>query len=191
MGASAVRGRTRHGSSCFPDYHAHNTIFLAWTDDDERRANFRRTNCHHFCSTRPTVQKKVKEHAHEVDKYYFEAQQSDSEKHNNIIMWAMMGNASITLLKFAAYLKTGSNAMLSEAIHSLADSGNQSLLWLGARQAANPPDKRFRYGHGRAAYFWSLISALGIFCFGSGVTIYHGFTTLFDPHPIVCNSVEL
>ena len=85
----------------------------------------------------------------------------------------MMGNAAITVLKFGAAVKTGSSAMLSEAIHSLVDSGNQSLLWLGAKQAENAPDKRFRYGYGRAAYFWSLVSALGMFCFGSGITLYH------------------
>ncbi|CCI43012.1 unnamed protein product [Albugo candida] len=93
----------------------------------------------------------------------------------------MAGNTAITILKTVAWLKTGSSAMLSEAIHSLVDTGNQAILVLGLRQAAGVPDKKHQYGYGRAAYFWSLISALGIFWLGSGVTITHGMQCLINP----------
>nr|CCA18664.1 zinc transporter putative [Albugo laibachii Nc14] len=96
-------------------------------------------------------------------------------------MRAMAGNTAITILKTLAWLKTGSSAMLSEAIHSLVDTGNQAILVLGLRQAAGVPDKKHQYGYGRAAYFWSLISALGIFWLGSGVTITHGMQCLINP----------
>ena len=70
--------------------------------------------------------------------------------------------------------------MLAETIHSLVDTGNQGLLWLGARQAAGAPDRKHQYGYGRAAYFWSLVSALGMFWLGAGVTMSHGAGTLMD-----------
>lgn len=99
----------------------------------------------------------------------------------DVVVRAMIGNAAITVLKTLAWLKTGSSAMLSEAIHSLVDTGNQGLLILGLRQAAGVPDKKHQYGYGRAAYFWSLISALGIFWLGAGVTITHGVQSLLHP----------
>ncbi|RQM26120.1 hypothetical protein B5M09_002588 [Aphanomyces astaci] len=99
----------------------------------------------------------------------------------DMVFRAMAGNTLITALKLAAYLKTGSSAMLSEAIHSLVDTGNQGLLILGLRQASFQPDKKHQYGYGRAAYFWSLISALGIFWLGAGATVTHGIQTLVNP----------
>ncbi|CAH0490940.1 unnamed protein product [Peronospora farinosa] len=60
--------------------------------------------------------------------------------------------------------------MLSEAIHSLVDTGNQAILILGLKQASGVPDKKHQYGYVLAAYFWSLISALGIFCIDGWVS---------------------
>ncbi|CAI5718410.1 unnamed protein product [Hyaloperonospora brassicae] len=99
----------------------------------------------------------------------------------DVVLRAMLGNTLITTLKVLAWLKTGSNAMLSEAIHSLVDTGNQAILILGLKQASGVPDKKHQYGYGRAAYFWSLISALGIFWLGSGVTVVHGIQSLIEP----------
>ena len=98
-----------------------------------------------------------------------------------VLLYAMAGNGAITAMKTAAWCKTGSNAMLSEAIHSLVDTGNQGLLLLGFHQAGLAPDKRHQYGYGRAAYFWSLISALGMFTLGAGVIATQGFYSLYDP----------
>ncbi|CAI5717345.1 unnamed protein product [Peronospora farinosa] len=71
--------------------------------------------------------------------------------------------------------------MLSEAIHSLVDTGNQAILILGLKQASGVLDKKHQYGYGRAAYFWSLISALGIFWLGSGVAVVHGIQSILEP----------
>jgi len=101
---------------------------------------------------------------------------------------ALIGNSVITLLKFGVYFQTGSSAMLSEAIHTLADSGNQAFLLAGLAQSSNAPDKRFQYGYGRAAFFWALISAIGMFWTGAGVTIFHGGYALMHP---MNHSVEM
>jgi len=94
---------------------------------------------------------------------------------------ALLGNSVITLLKFGVWMQTGSSAMLSEAIHTLADSGNQALLLAGLMQSSNAPDGRFQYGYGRAAFFWALVSALGMFWTGAGVTLFHGGYNLLHP----------
>jgi zinc transporter 9 len=97
------------------------------------------------------------------------------------VMRALIGNTFITLLKFGVYLRTGSAAMLSEAVHTLVDSGNQAILLVGIRQMSNTSDKRHPYGYGRAAYFWGLVSALGMFWVGSGVSFIHGVNELLHP----------
>lgn len=116
----------------------------------------------------------------DINKVYFPGKAFRSTS-RDVVFRAMAGNTAIMLLKVAAWLKTGSSAMLSEAIHSLVDTGNQALLILGLRQASGVPDKKHQYGYGRAAYFWSLISALGIFWLGAGVTVAHGIQTIFYP----------
>lgn len=116
----------------------------------------------------------------DVNKTYFPGNTFRAAS-KEVVFYAMAGNSAITLLKTLAWLKTGSSAMLSEAIHSLVDTGNQAVLILGLKQAAGVPDKHHQYGYGRAAYFWSLISALGIFWLGAGVTITHGVQTLMSP----------
>ncbi|ETW02692.1 hypothetical protein, variant 1 [Aphanomyces invadans] len=116
----------------------------------------------------------------DVNRTYYPGQKFKATS-QDMVFRAMAGNTLITALKLMAYLKTGSSAMLSEAIHSLVDTGNQGLLILGLRQASFQPDKKHQYGYGRAAYFWSLISALGIFWLGAGATVTHGIQTLLNP----------
>ncbi len=95
---------------------------------------------------------------------------------------AIAGNSLVMLAKFGAFLATGSPAMLSEGIHSLADVGNQSLLALGIRKSSMPAQPDFPYGFHRDRYVWALISAVGIFFLGCGVTVYHGVNALLHPH---------
>jgi zinc transporter 9 len=126
----------------------------------------------------------------DINKAYFPGKVYRSTS-RDVVFRAMAGNTAITTLKILAWLKTGSSAMLSEAIHSLVDTGNQAILILGLRQASGAPDKKHQYGYGRAAYFWSLISALGMFWMGSGVTIFHGIQTIIEPLPELTLSWEV
>lgn len=97
---------------------------------------------------------------------------------------AIGGNALVMVLKFIAFAFTGSGAMLSEAIHTGADLLNQILLLVGIVRSERRPDERFQYGYGRARFVWALISAVGIFFLGCGVTVYHGVHSLFHPAPL-------
>ncbi len=67
-----------------------------------------------------------------------------------VVVAALAGNGLIAVMKLGAAALTGSAAMLSEGVHSVADTGNQALLLLGLRQAARPPDERFPFGRGNA-----------------------------------------
>jgi cation diffusion facilitator family transporter len=101
-----------------------------------------------------------------------------------VIYAALVGNALISVTKFAAAGMTGSSAMLSEGIHSLVDTGNQILLLHGIKQAAKPADAEFPFGHGKEIYFWSFIVAILIFALGGGISIYEGIKHIGNPQAI-------
>ncbi|MDX2481266.1 MAG: cation diffusion facilitator family transporter [Desulfuromusa sp.] len=100
-----------------------------------------------------------------------------------VIFAALAGNTLIALTKFSAASVTGSSAMLSEAIHSLVDTGNQGLLLYGMKKAGKPADKDFPFGHGKEIYFWSFVVAILIFALGGGISVYEGITHLLHPQP--------
>ena len=90
------------------------------------------------------------------------------------VWMALCGNSAITLLKGAVWLRTGSSAMLAETLHTLVDTANQAFLLLGLRHSQVAPDRTHQYGYGRAAFVWGLVSALGLFWCGAGVSVFHG-----------------
>jgi cation diffusion facilitator family transporter len=79
--------------------------------------------------------------------------------------------------------------MLAEAVHSVADTGNQALLLLGGRLARREPSALHPFGHGRERYFWSFVVALVLFSLGSLFAIYEGLHKLDHPEPLDSPSV--
>lgn len=101
-----------------------------------------------------------------------------------VVLAALAGNALISITKFAASSYTGSSAMLSEAIHSLVDTGNQGLILYGMARAKRPADESHPFGYGMELYFWSFVVAILIFAVGAGVSIYEGIGKIQHPEEI-------
>lgn len=102
-----------------------------------------------------------------------------------VIIVALAGNLAIALAKFVASWISGSTAMLTEAIHSLVDTGDQVLLLVGQKRGARPPDARHPLGHGMETYFWSFIVALMVFLLGGVLSLYEGARHILKPEPVI------
>jgi cation diffusion facilitator family transporter len=93
----------------------------------------------------------------------------------------MAANFGIAVTKFAAFVMTGSSSMLSEAIHSVADTGNQALLLIGGRRALRAPDAQHPFGYGRTRFLYSFIVAIIIFLLGGLFSLYEGWHKFHHP----------
>ncbi|MGA2402173.1 MAG: cation diffusion facilitator family transporter [Syntrophobacteraceae bacterium] len=100
-----------------------------------------------------------------------------------VIYAALVGNFLIAITKSIAALMTGSSAMMSEAIHSVVDTGNEVLLLHGLQRAKMPANEEFPFGHGKEIYFWSFVVAILLFAGGAGLSIFKGIDHLIAPTP--------
>ena len=92
-------------------------------------------------------------------------------------------NILIAVAKSVAAVVTGSASILAEAAHSWADAGNEVFLLIANRRSRRPPDPKHPLGHGREAYVWSLLAAVGLFVAGAAISIAHGVQELINPEP--------
>ncbi len=98
-----------------------------------------------------------------------------------VVLVAVLSNGMLCIAKVIGWVFSMSPSMLAEAIHSFADVANQFLLYVGIRHGRKPPNTAHPLGYGSARYVWNLISAMGIFFVGFGVTTYHGVHALVSP----------
>ncbi|KAI3814868.1 hypothetical protein L1987_14515 [Smallanthus sonchifolius] len=129
-------------------------------------ANYR-YSVHRSYITRPKKIKKI-----EVDDH--------SQRAVTTALWC---NFLVFSLKFGVWIATSSHVMLAEVVHSVADFANQALLLYGLNSSKRAPDALHPYGYSKERFVWSLISAVGIFCLGSGATIVHGVQNLWTAQP--------
>lgn len=103
---------------------------------------------------------------------------------NKAIVAAFLANMGIALAKFIAWALSGSASMLAEAIHSVADSGNQLLLMLGGRKARREADRAHPFGYGRERYVYAFVVSIILFSVGGLFAIYEGVEKLTNPHEL-------
>ena len=101
-----------------------------------------------------------------------------------VVLAAFFANLGIAIAKFVGFAFTRSSSMLAEAIHSVADTGNQALLLLGGRLAKRDPDDEFQFGYARERYFWAFAVALVLFSLGSLFALYEGIEKIRHPHEL-------
>ncbi len=100
------------------------------------------------------------------------------------IVAALGANLGIALTKFLAFALSGSSSMLAEAIHSVADSGNQLLLLIGGQRSRREATRRHPFGYGRERYVYAFIVSVVLFSVGGLFAIYEGVHKLQHPEPI-------
>ena len=107
------------------------------------------------------------------------------------VLYALAANFGIFVAKSVAAAITGSSSMLAEAIHSLADCGNQGLLLVGMRQARRPPNREHPLGYGNVVYFWAFLVSVLLFTVGGAFSIYEGAHKLSAPEPLTLPGVAV
>lgn len=105
------------------------------------------------------------------------------------VIVALVANLGIAAAKLLAAFVSGSSAMFAESFHALADSGNEVLLLIAQRRSEVAADEDHPLGHGRAAYFWGLLAAVGVFLTGALLSIHQGVEELL--HPTEATSFEV
>jgi cation diffusion facilitator family transporter len=99
----------------------------------------------------------------------------------SVVVKALVANLGIAVAKFVAAFISRSTSMLSEAVHSLADSGNQLFLLIGMRRATRAEDDTHEFGYATERYFWAFIVAVSLFTIGATFSLYEGIHKVLHP----------
>jgi cation diffusion facilitator family transporter len=105
-----------------------------------------------------------------------------TEGGNRAVVAALLANTGIAITKFIAFALTQSSSMLAEAIHSVADSGNQLLLLLGGRRARRDATPEHPFGYGRERYIYGFIVAIVLFSVGGLFALYEAYHKWHEVH---------
>jgi cation diffusion facilitator family transporter len=100
------------------------------------------------------------------------------------VLAALAANLGIALSKFVAFAFTGSSSLLAEAVHSVADSGNQALLLVGGKRATRRRTAEHPFGYGRERYFYAFVVAMVLFSLGSLFALYEGYHKVHHPEKV-------
>ncbi len=113
------------------------------------------------------------------------------ESGKKVVITAIAANFAIFLTKTVAAALSGSSSMLAEALHSLADTGNQIFLYLGIKKSAKEEDELHPFGYGKERYFWAFVVAIMLFFMGGGFSVYEGVERFLHPKPVGRETLSL
>jgi cation diffusion facilitator family transporter len=97
------------------------------------------------------------------------------------VVTALAANTAIAVAKGTAAALTASPALLAETLHTVADAGNEVLLWVALRRSRRAPDATHPLGYGPERYYWALPAAVGMFVIGAALSVWEGVNALIDP----------
>jgi cation diffusion facilitator family transporter len=100
------------------------------------------------------------------------------------VIAAFFANFGIAIAKFVGFALTGAASLLAEAVHSVADTSNQGLLFLGGRRGQRPATPEHPFGYGRERYFWAFVVSVVLFLLGGLFALYEGVEKLRHPHEV-------
>jgi cation diffusion facilitator family transporter len=100
------------------------------------------------------------------------------------VLAALAANLGIAIVKFIAFLVSGSSSLLAESVHSVADTGNQVLLLIGRGRSDRPASEEHPFGFGRERYFYGFVVAVMLFTVGAIFSIYEGVHKILNPEAI-------
>ena len=100
------------------------------------------------------------------------------------VLAALAANLGIAIVKFIAFLVSGSTSMLAESVHSVADTGNQVLLLIGRGRSDRPRSEEHPFGFGRERYFYGFVVAVMLFTVGAVFSVYEGVHKVLNPEEI-------
>jgi cation diffusion facilitator family transporter len=100
------------------------------------------------------------------------------------VVAAFAANLGIAVIKFVAFLLTGSASMLAESVHSVADTGNQVLLFVGRGRSIRPASDEHPFGFGRERYFYGFVVSVMLFTVGAAFSVYDGIHKIINPEEI-------
>ncbi len=107
-----------------------------------------------------------------------------TEGGSKAVVAALFANIGIAIAKFVAFFFTGSSSMLSEAIHSVADSFNQVLLLIGGHRAKREATEKHQFGYGRTRYVYGFVVSIILFLVGGLFAVYEGIHKIQHPEPL-------
>jgi len=100
------------------------------------------------------------------------------------VVAALVANIGIAVAKFVAFLLTGSASLLAEAVHSVADTGNEVLLLIGRERSSRPRSEEHPFGFGRERYFYSFVVSVMLFTVGATFSVYDGVHKILSPERV-------
>ena len=100
----------------------------------------------------------------------------------SVVLAALVANGAIAVLKFGAFLLTGSPSMLSETYHSISDTGNQVFLLIGIRYSGKSPSRAHPFGYGKAQFFYSFLVSVLLFGIAGWESLKHGVAAIRSGH---------